>query len=106
MAITDITVKSCTCERCSHKWIPKQASAEDITVCPRCKSPYWNRKKEYALFKRYETFRNTVLRRVVVKQENLMEVVDEFSTSMAADPRMSEWVKMLLKDKHVKELMG
>lgn len=31
------------CLRCNHKWIPRQMI---ITVCPRCKSPYWNKPKE------------------------------------------------------------
>lgn len=35
---------SCTCERCSHKWITK--SDETPKVCPKCKSPYWDTKKK------------------------------------------------------------
>lgn len=27
------------CLRCGHKWLPRQ---EQITVCPKCMSPYWN----------------------------------------------------------------
>ena len=28
------------CVRCSHKWVPR----DDVkpTVCPKCKSPYWD----------------------------------------------------------------
>jgi hypothetical protein len=29
------------CDRCSHEWVPREAKKEP-TVCPRCKSPYWN----------------------------------------------------------------
>jgi predicted Zn-ribbon and HTH transcriptional regulator len=34
------------CERCGHKWVPRHNV--EPKVCPKCKSPYWNkpRKKE------------------------------------------------------------
>ena len=31
------------CNRCNHKWVPR---SENIPkVCPKCKSPYWNKKR-------------------------------------------------------------
>jgi Zn finger protein HypA/HybF involved in hydrogenase expression len=30
------------CLRCGHKWNPRK---EEILICPKCKSPYWKRKK-------------------------------------------------------------
>ena len=33
------TLPTMQCLRCKHKWIPRK---ESITVCPKCKSPYWN----------------------------------------------------------------
>ena len=45
MAIRNITKKGCVCERCKHEWIPN--SFEELpTVCPKCKSPYWNKPKK------------------------------------------------------------
>lgn len=38
-----IKIMQLTCLRCFHKWIPRKA---DVTVCPKCKSPYWNRRKD------------------------------------------------------------
>jgi predicted Zn-ribbon and HTH transcriptional regulator len=29
------------CERCANEWVPRDKSQEP-TVCPKCKSPYWN----------------------------------------------------------------
>lgn len=29
------------CERCRHEWFPRYA-VEDIKICPKCKTPYWN----------------------------------------------------------------
>ena len=33
------------CERCGHEWVPRDIAAEPEgpRVCPKCKSPYWNR---------------------------------------------------------------
>ncbi|MCD4740020.1 hypothetical protein K8R43_02370 [archaeon] len=32
------------CERCGHEWKPR--NEEEPRVCPKCKSPYWNRPKK------------------------------------------------------------
>lgn len=36
------------CERCGHKWVPRDMDAEPDgpRVCPKCKSPYWNRPRQ------------------------------------------------------------
>lgn len=32
------------CYRCNHEWLPRN---EDVPkVCPKCKSPYWDRPKK------------------------------------------------------------
>ena len=40
MAIQEIKVLKCTCERCRHEWITR--SIDKPRVCPKCKSPYWD----------------------------------------------------------------
>jgi len=47
MAKEKITVYRYTCERCDHVWIPREIR-EDPRVCPKCKSPYWNRPRKAA----------------------------------------------------------
>jgi transcription initiation factor IIE alpha subunit len=32
------------CERCKHKWVPR-GQVNKPTVCPKCKSPYWDRER-------------------------------------------------------------
>lgn len=32
------------CTRCNHSWT--QRTFDIPTVCPKCKSPYWNKEKE------------------------------------------------------------
>lgn len=49
MGVFTVEVTGYRCERCEHEWLPRNALAEDNdlpTVCPKCKSPYWNRPRE------------------------------------------------------------
>ena len=36
-------IKENKCFRCGHTWIPRKKRS---IVCPKCKTPYWNIKKE------------------------------------------------------------
>jgi len=40
----EVTLKGYICERCKHKWVPREAKKKPV-VCPKCKSPYWDRVK-------------------------------------------------------------
>ena len=31
------------CKRCGHRWIPRKV---EIRICPKCKSPYWDKDKK------------------------------------------------------------
>jgi len=41
MAKVQMVVWGFRCERCEHEWLPR--SDQEPRVCPKCKSPYWNR---------------------------------------------------------------
>ena len=41
----DIVVKGYKCHRCGHEWIPRNKK-EIPRVCPKCKSPYWDKPKK------------------------------------------------------------
>ena len=43
MAKIKITIEGYKCERCGHEWIPRVKIEEEPTICPSCKSPYWNK---------------------------------------------------------------
>ena len=36
-----IILNEYVCERCNHDWIPRRE--ETPIICPKCKSPYWNK---------------------------------------------------------------
>ena len=49
MAVFEKTVIAYRCERCEHEWIPRkqpESEADYPTVCPKCKSPYWNKPRK------------------------------------------------------------
>lgn len=35
---------SYVCDRCRHKWVPRDR-VNRPAVCPKCKSPYWDREQ-------------------------------------------------------------
>lgn len=39
--MTEIDLPELKCKRCGHKWIPRGI----VTMCPDCKSKYWNQEK-------------------------------------------------------------
>lgn len=44
MAKIKITLDGYQCERCSWKWVPRNKKTP--VVCPKCKSPYWNKPRK------------------------------------------------------------
>ena len=38
--VKKVILEGYECERCKHKWLPR---GEAPKVCPKCKSPYWDR---------------------------------------------------------------
>ena len=40
-----ILIKGFRCYRCAHEWRPRNLETKPA-VCPKCKSPYWNKPKK------------------------------------------------------------
>jgi DNA-directed RNA polymerase subunit RPC12/RpoP len=60
VARVPITVMGYRCERCNHEWIPRGDSEQEPSVCPKCKSPYWNRPRKVTSMLTYEEFRDKI----------------------------------------------
>lgn len=43
------------CDRCGHEWVARIKIDEDPTICPKCKSPYWNKPRRIDLAKEHES---------------------------------------------------
>jgi len=40
----EITMKGYQCTRCNHTWVPRDKGKP--MVCPKCKSPYWDKPRQ------------------------------------------------------------
>jgi len=38
-------IKRLECKRCGHNW-PPRIEIEDVKVCPKCMSPYWDSERK------------------------------------------------------------
>ena len=38
-----LLIKKLKCQKCGHRWIPRQ---EDVRQCPKCKTCYFHKPKE------------------------------------------------------------
>ena len=59
MGRVPITVMGYKCDRCTHEWVPRDTGQEP-KVCPKCKSPYWNRPRKQQSMMTYEQFRDKI----------------------------------------------
>jgi hypothetical protein len=92
-----ITVMGYRCERCSHEWIPRKVEREP-SVCPKCKSPYWDRpRRKPTSMLTYEDFRDKIRR--TLKQSGLLTWTE--IRTIAKLPQKfpnNQWVHRLQKE--------
>jgi len=47
-----VNIEGYKCERCGHIWVPRKYTGDknepEPVICPKCKSPYWNKPKASA----------------------------------------------------------
>jgi len=46
--MANIKLDGYRCERCDHVWVPRETTEGQPTICPDCKSPYWNKPRQTA----------------------------------------------------------
>jgi len=46
-----IELKGFRCDRCNHEWLPRLKIEQEPTICPKCKSAYWNKPRRIDLAK-------------------------------------------------------
>lgn len=95
MGRVPITVMGYRCERCTHEWIPK-TSKKEPSVCPKCKSPYWNKPRKKIMT--YEDFRDKIEQ--VLRSSKTDLTWTEIRT-IAGLPQLfpnNQWVRKMEKD--------
>ncbi len=99
MAKVPITVMGYQCERCSHQWIPN--SEREPSVCPKCKSPYWNRPRKAASMLTYEDFRDKI-RETLQKSGTLTWTEIRTAAKLPEKFPNNKWVRRMESDINLK----
>ena len=94
-----ITVMGFRCERCGHEWIPRGNPDQEPKVCPKCKSPYWDRPKlKGKPLMSYEEFRDKT-RNSLAKAERPLTWTEV--RTQAGFPQLypnNRWVRQMERD--------
>ena len=94
MARVPITVMGYRCERCNHEWIPRSESQP--TICPKCKSPYWNRSPKSMMT--YEDFRAKIQKALRGSDAPLSWTEIRTGAGLPQTFPNNQWVRRLEKD--------
>jgi hypothetical protein len=65
-------VEGYECSRCGHRWIPRTKTDTEPTICPKCKSPYWDKPRRSDTATQLEQARQSMK----IKRKRIKE--DEF----------------------------
>ena len=95
MARVPITVMGFRCERCTHEWIPRDFENEPA-VCPKCKSPYWNRPRK--AMTTYEEFRDKIQETLKVAGKPITWTEIRTSAGLPQKFPNNQWVRQLESD--------
>ena len=90
-----ITVMGYRCERCKHEWIPRDLVREP-TICPKCKSPYWDRPKESKMA--YEDFRDNVKDTLKASDQPLTWTEVRTAAGLPQKYPNNQWVRRMERD--------
>ena len=95
MAKVPITVMGYQCERCFHEWVPRDFDAEP-RVCPKCKSPYWNRPRKTSMS--YEEFACKIV--AILKGADRSLTWTEIRTQASLPQKFpnNQWVRRMEQD--------
>lgn len=95
MARVPITVMGFRCERCGHEWIPR-GTEEEPRVCPKCRSPYWNRPRKTMMT--YDDFKEKIVS--ALKTAGQPQTWTEVRTAAGLPQAFpnNQWVHRLEKD--------
>jgi hypothetical protein len=91
-----ITLMGFRCERCAHEWIPRDLG-QDPAVCPKCKSPYWDRPRRTGTpMLTYEDFRDKI--RGTLKRGSLTWTEIRTIAKLPQKFPNNKWIHQMEKD--------
>lgn len=97
-----IRIKYLVCLRCNHKWIPR---TNDIRVCPKCRSHYWDkpRKKDIRTFLE-EAYKKEEITKKETKEKDIK--VEEMIAKNPFDDEKEEEAKDYITCHHRQVING
>ena len=99
MARVPITVMGFQCERCEHEWIPRSEGDQEPKVCPKCKSPYWNKPRKVAgSATTYEDFRDRIVATLGKEERSLTWTEIRTEARLPQAFPNNQWVRRLEKE--------
>lgn len=98
MARVPITVMGFRCERCRHEWIPRRENDKEPRVCPKCKSPYWDRPRKATAMMIYEEFRDTVKRTLRAAKQPITWTELRTAANLPQALPNNQWVRRMETD--------
>lgn len=96
MSRVPITVMGYRCERCSHEWIPRGPTDEEPRVCPKCRSPWWNKPRKAMM--PYDDFRDSVVQAIRGAGHPLTWTEIRTASRLPQTLPNNQWVHRLEKD--------
>lgn len=96
MSRVPITVMGFRCERCGHEWIPRGQAEELPRVCPKCRSPWWNRPRKAMM--PYDEFKTRVVQAIEAAGRPLTWTEIRTAASLPQLFPNNQWVHKLEKD--------
>ena len=96
MARVPITVMGYRCERCGHEWIPRGGTDDEPRVCPKCRSPWWNRPRKSMMT--YDDFRAKIIGTLDQAQRPLTWTEIRTAAGLPQLFPNNQWVHRLEKD--------
>jgi predicted Zn-ribbon and HTH transcriptional regulator len=96
MARVPITVMGYRCERCGHEWVPRGLAEEEPRVCPKCRSPWWNRPRKSMMT--YDDFRTKIVDALTEAHRPLTWTEIRTAAGLPQLFPNNQWVHRLEKD--------
>lgn len=96
MARVPITLMGFKCERCGHEWVPRGGTEEEPKVCPKCRSPWWNRPKKTMMT--YDEFKGKVASVLSAAGKPLTWTEVRTAAGLAQLFPNNQWVHRMEKD--------
>ena len=96
--MAEVNMKGLACERCGHTWVPRNKTASP-RVCPRCKSPHWDRPRSPRLNESPAVYASADTNFVKATWDNFRKTptIEQLIAEQDMKP-ITDWRKLVMED--------